>query len=382
MKKELGIYIHIPFCKQKCIYCDFISFSKQDENFDKYIECLLKEIEVRKKEILDKNYKITTIYIGGGTPSLLSSNSIEKILNKLKNLDIKLNKLEITIEINPGTVNKEKLEHYKKMGINRLSIGMQSSKNNILKQLGRIHTYEEFEKNFYLAKRVGFKNINIDMIIGLPNQTIEDIKKSLENIKSLNPEHISVYSLILEEGTKLYEKVIKREVVLPKEETERNMYWYVKNKLEEIGYIHYEISNFAKKGKESKHNLNCWAQKEYIGFGLAAHSYKNYIRYSNIENLEQYMKNIENDNISENIVIHEKQSLKDAKKEYMLLGLRKINGIQVSEFKQKYVENPIYIFHKELDKLTNEKLILIDDDNIRLTNKGIDLANIVWGEFV
>ena len=382
MKNELGIYIHIPFCKQKCIYCDFVSFSKQESKFNKYINCLLKEIEKNKKEILNKNYNITTIYIGGGTPSLLNSNYIEKIFNKLKQIGVNLNNLEITIEINPGTVSKEKLEHYKKMGINRLSIGMQSTENHILKQLGRIHTYEEFEKSFYLARKAGFNNINIDMMIGLPNQTMEDVNKNIEKIKLLNPEHVSVYSLILEEGTLLYKKVHNKELILPEEKIERDMYWNVKNKLEKIGYIHYEISNFAKKGKESKHNINCWKQKEYIGFGLSAHSYKNNIRYSNIEDLEKYIKNIESNNFLENIIIHEKQSIIDAQKEYMLLGLRKIDGINISDFKQKYGENPIYLYYKELDKLTKEELILVEGDKVKLTNKGIDLANMVWKEFI
>ena len=204
----------------------------------------------------------------------------------------------------------------------------------------------------------------------------------MEKISSLNPEHISVYSLILEEGTKLYEMVSNRKVEIPDEETERKMYWNTKKFLEENGYIHYEISNFAKKGYESKHNIDCWEQKEYIGIGAAAHSYLDGIRYSNIENIEEYIENINNDRIENNKLIHEKQTKEDKQKEYMLLGLRKIKGVNIKGFENKFGEKPLCLYKKEIDKLLNEKLIEIDDNNIKLTSKGLDLANLVWEEFV
>ena len=212
-------------------------------------------------------------------------------------------------------------------------------------------------------------------MIGLPNQSIQNIKESLNKVITLNPEHISVYSLILEEGTKLYQKYENKEIELPDEELERNMYWYVKNTLENNGYNHYEISNFSKKGYESKHNMNCWKQKEYIGFGLNAHSYVDGARYSNTEVLEEYIK-------GSNKIIHEKQTMEDMKKEYMLLGLRKIEGISIQKFEEKFVENPIFLFRNELNKLVEQDLLEVDGDIIRLTNKGLDLANIVWQEFV
>ena len=400
-KEELGIYIHIPFCKQKCYYCDFISFSGIEEKETKYIEAIQKEINSYKFE----KYCVTTIYLGGGTPSYLSLGSIQEILKnlkeKLKNNEIAWEKIEITIEVNPGTVTKEKLQGYKKAGINRLSIGLQAAQDRLLKQIGRIHTYKEFEQTYNWAKEVGFQNINVDLMLGLPNQSIQDLKESLEKVIANNPTHISTYSLIVEEGTILENKISKGELELPSEELERQMYWYVKNTLELNGYIHYEISNFAKKGKESKHNMNCWKQKKYLGIGVAAHSYLNQIRYSNTEKLEEYIANMKrlqdaekddgnesekNRNIEKRNAdiyeIYERQIIEDTEKEYMLLGLRKIAGVSIQEFKNKFVQNPLFLFRNEIEKLIREGLIMVDGDFIRLTNKGIDFANLVWEEFV
>ena len=377
-KKELGIYIHIPFCKQKCYYCDFVSFANRTNYIKEYIESLIKEIENYKLE----EYIVTTIYIGGGTPSYIESKYIEKIINKIKEKFEIDNQCEITIEVNPGTVTKQKLEKYKESGINRLSIGLQTIDNNLLKQIGRIHTYEEFIKTYKDAQIVGLKNINIDLIIGIPNQKLEDIEKEIKEVIKLNPNHISTYSLIVEEGTILEQKIQKKEYKLPSEEVEREMYWYIKKELEKNGYIHYEISNFSKKDKMSKHNKNCWEQKEYIGLGVAAHSYIDNIRYSNIEDIEKYISNIKSKNFQKNVIIQERQTAEDKKKEYMLLGLRKIEGVSIREFKNKFNENPLFKFKEELEKLKKDKLIEIQKDKIKLTNEGIDLANIVWEEFV
>ena len=287
MLNELGIYIHIPFCKQKCYYCDFVSYSNKCSEVKEYIESLKKEIE----EFDFSNYKVTSIYIGGGTPSYIDSIYIVEILSELKeklkcNL-IEFKDIEITIEVNPGTVDTKKLNDYKKLGINRLSIGLQSTKNDILKKIGRIHTYQEFLEIYKLARETGFKNINIDLMIGIPGQKIGDLKNTLQDIIKLEPEHISVYSLIIEENTPIEKMLENGEIKLPDEDLERNMYWYVKNTLELNGYNHYEISNFAKKGYEYKHNLDCWNQKEYMGFGASAHSYTNNVRFSNIEPLNK-----------------------------------------------------------------------------------------------
>lgn len=376
--KELGIYIHIPFCKSKCSYCDFISFANKEKKVEKYIECLKKEI--KNKEV--DNCIVDTIYIGGGTPSFIESKYIKEILELVKSRFKIKEEAEITIEVNPGTVNEEKLKDYKETGINRISIGLQSTNNKILKQIGRIHTYEEFLNTYNLVRKVGFRNINVDLMLALPNQTLEELEESIEKVIKLNPEHISIYSLILEDGTKMEELVNNKKIQLPSDELERKMYWNIKNKLEQNGYTHYEISNFSKKGFESKHNMNCWNQKEYLGFGLAAHSYINNERFCNTNNIEEYIKNIENNNIKSNIEICEIQNEEEKKKEYMLLGLRKLEGVNIGEFKNKFVDNPIYLYRKELEKLVNEDLIEIDLNNIKLTNKGLDLANLVWKEFI
>ena len=307
---------------------------------------------------------------------------MKKLKNKLQKNNIKWEEIEKTIEVNPGTVTLEKIAKYKEVGINRISIGLQSTNDNLLRKIGRIHNYQEFLNTYKIIEQIGIKNINIDLMLALPNQTIENLKESITSILELNPEHISVYSLILEENTKIERLVGKGKLQLPNEELERQMYWYVKDMLELNGYYQYEISNFSKKGKESKHNLNCWNQNEYIGIGVAAHSYIDNKRYSNTESLVDYIKNVKLNNISENYIIHEVQSVAEAQKEYMILGFRKINGVSISKFKEKYGENPIYLFRKELDKLVKEKLVIVDLDNIRLTSKGIDFANLVFEEFV
>lgn len=382
MKEELGIYIHIPFCKQKCYYCDFVSFSSKEEKIKEYVKTLKKEIILNREKA--NNYTVTSIYIGGGTPSYIDSKEIVSILETVKeNYPIEKD-TEITIEINPGTVSKEKLEDYKKAGINRISIGLQSTNNTILKTIGRIHTYEQFVQNYNLARNLNFSNINVDLMLALPEQTEEILIESLQKIIDLNPEHISLYSLILEEETILGELVEQEKIELPDEETERKMYWKTKQILEQNGYIHYEISNFSKTEKQSRHNMNCWNQKQYLGFGLSAHSYYNKTRYSNTQELQQYIENAGTGFVSGKLTqtVHEIQTIEDEQKEYMLLGLRKIQGVSISEFKAKFVQNPIYIFRKELDKLVKEELIEIDIANIKLTNKGLDLANQVWEEFI
>ena len=372
-KKELGVYIHIPFCAKKCIYCDFISFENKLDLQGQYVEKLLEEINNEKD--LFKDYKITTIYIGGGTPSIINEDLIGKILSMID----KESDAEITIELNPGTVTKQKLINYKNFGINRLSIGLQSTKNEILKQIGRIHNYEKFLESYKYAEDVGYDNINVDLMIGIPNQSIQDIKDSINKIVNLKPAHISVYSLIIEPNTPLENMVDKNILKLPSDEDERMQYSYVKNSLELKGYKHYEISNFAIDGKYSKHNMNCWEQKEYIGFGVSAHSYINKKRFSNTESLNEYLS----EDYKKIKILQEVQNIEDEQKEYMLLGLRKIDGIKISKFKEKFNgQNPIFLFKKELDKLVKQELLQVDLDNIKLTRKGLDLANLVWEEFV
>lgn len=378
---KLGIYVHIPFCVKKCYYCDFISYDNKNELIEDYIQALINEIKIKSEEFSKK--EISTIYIGGGTPSYIDSKYIVKIINTIKeNYQVNIKNIEVTLEVNPGTVTKEKLTDYINCGINRISIGLQSTNNELLKQIGRIHTYEKFLKTYNLVKEAGFKNINVDLMLALPNQTIEQLEESVYKVIELQPGHISLYSLILEEGTKLFIDYEQGKLNLPSDEEERTMYWRTKKILEEAGYIHYEISNFAKDGYKSIHNVDCWEQKNYLGFGIAAHSYTQNIRYSNIIETKQYIENIKNNKIKENKLIQEIQNTNSMQKEFIMLGLRKIEGIKISDFKNKFIQNPIYLYRKELNELVENGLIIIEEDIIKLTNKGIDFANIVWEKFI
>ena len=389
-EKEIGLYIHMPFCKQKCLYCDFVSYANKYGEVDRYIKCLKKEIvqyanenRIMHEHGLEPKYIIKTIYIGGGTPSSIDEGYILSVIKTIKENFAVEEDAEITIEVNPGTVNKEKLEAYKQCGINRLSIGLQAVQDNLLKYIGRIHTFKDFENTYDYARQVGFDNINVDLMIALPGQTMDDVKESVKTIVGLKPEHISVYSLILEEGTPMYDMVQNKKLELPDDDTERQMYWYVKECLEKHKYKHYEISNFARQGFESKHNMDCWNQKEYIGVGTAASSFMENKRYSNTDDLETYIENIEAGNMNKNLVLDEVLMDDDERMdEFMMLGLRKIDGVNIREFEQRFNVNPIMRYCKTLDKLNSEGLIEVDTDCIRLSNKGIDLANVVWEEFV
>ena len=376
--KDIGIYLHIPFCKQKCNYCDFTSFCKKDDLIKDYIECLKEEIRLRS----NLNYHIKTIYIGGGTPSYIKPKYIDELLREIeKNFDFDIN-AEISMELNPGTATEKGLDNYFQMGVNRLSIGLQTSNDEILKQIGRIHNYKEFEKTIQYARKAGFRNINVDTMIGLPSQNIYDVEKTLIGLIDMEIPHISVYSLIIEPNTKLEKMVNNNEVELPDDEMERYMYWYAKRKLEENGYIHYEISNFAKMKNKCKHNVDCWNQSEYLGFGVSAASYENATRYVNTPSLEDYINNIKNKESFKNVKIEEKQTKKMMMSEYMLLGLRKINGVNLTNFEIKFGKKVFDVFNKEITKLLGQNLIKIEGENIQLTNKGLDLANLVWEEFV
>lgn len=378
--KNIGIYVHIPFCKKKCEYCDFISFSDKYEYVETYIEALCKDIKNSAEKA--KELCVNTIYFGGGTPSYINASHINKILLEMKdNYNIAEN-CEITIEINPGTVDDKKLKIYKEIGFNRLSIGLQSTHDRLLKLIGRIHNYNEFLDTYNLARSIGFENINVDLMLALPTQTMDELVKSTKKIIDLKPEHISIYSLILEEGTPIYKKINDGELKSLDEELERKMYWKTKKILEKAGYNHYEISNFAKPNFESKHNLNCWNQEEYLGFGIAAHSYFENKRFSRIEDLAGYILNIKENNFEKNVFIEEEQDREKKAKEYMLLGLRKIQGVSISAFERKFEINPLFYFRFEISKLEEEGLLEVDLDNIKLTEKGLDLANLVFEEFV
>ena len=375
--KEIGIYIHIPFCKRKCFYCDFCSFECNKDTHKEYIEALINEIRAFN---IHEDFIVKTLYFGGGTPSFIDAEYIKKIVETLKEKYIFDSNIEATIEVNPGTANYEKIKMYKEIGFNRISIGLQSTSDRLLELIGRIHTYKEFEETFEIARNVGFENINVDLMIGLPTQTLDDVNESLDKIIEKNPEHISVYSLILEEGTRLEKLVCSNELELPDEDIERKMYWLVKNILQENGYKHYEISNFAKPEHYSKHNTDCWKQKEYLAFGLAAHSYLNDTRYSNTTNLNEYIQN--NNNGISCRKIEEIQDEKSKMNEFIILGLRMMDGFSIKMFEDLFKINFQMEYKNELDKLLKLQLITIENDMVRLTDKGIDFANIVWSEFV
>jgi len=362
-----SLYIHIPFCKQKCIYCDFNSYANKENLFENYFIKLKSELSKIIKE--NNGNKFNTIYIGGGTPSNVPPNYLKDIL---KMLDISL---ETTIEVNPGTVDEEKLKIYNEIGINRLSIGLQSYNNKILKEIGRIHNTNDFEKTYNLAKKVGFKNINVDFIIGLPFQNLDDISITLDYIKSINPVHISFYSLILHDEF-IYPKSFLDNI--PKEEIEREMYHKICKELKKLGYIQYEISNFARQGFESKHNIHYWNQDEYFGIGAGASSYINNIRYKNIDDIQDYI-DLDFDKIK---IIEEIQDNENKLREYIILKLRLIEGFNIDDINKKFSIDFEENFKNEIKKLINLDLIKKENNNYKLTTKGLDFANIVWEEFI
>lgn len=387
MKKNLEIYIHIPFCKQKCAYCDFLSFPVYNE---KYIDSIKREIAGKAEAFnLKDEYIISTIFIGGGTPSFIEADDIVSIIDTLyKNIEVDIN-TEITIETNPGTLNKSKLKAYKGIGINRLSIGLQSVNNAELKKLGRIHTYEEFLNNYYLARETGFENINIDLMSALPNQTIESFNNTLKTIITLNPEHISAYGLIIEEGTKFYELYSGHSELLPSEEAEREMYYNTKALLAAGGYERYEISNYAKSGFECRHNIGYWRRREYIGFGIGAASLLNNTRYTNICDIHKYIQLLDNCCVKSNkgdfLSIFEEQNkltVNEQMEEFMFLGLRMMEGISINEFENSF--NCLFeeVYGRVLNKLINEELVIKNNDRIFLSERGIDVSNYVLSEFL
>ena len=375
----LGLYVHIPFCAQKCYYCDFNS-QKIESNTQKqeYLINLEKEMQMYKEEF--KNKEFTSIFIGGGTPSILTSKEIQQLMKNIyKNFNIKKD-AEITIESNPGTLNIEKLKTMKEMGINRLSMGLQTTQDKHLKYIGRIHTYEQFEKNYKDAVSLGFKNINVDLMYSLPNQSFEDFKESLDKIISLNPSHISAYSLILEEGTKFNEMYENKEFELPEEEIDIQIYEYTINKLRENGYNQYEISNYAQKNHECKHNIVYWKCKNYLGLGCGASGYISDMRYSNTETINEY-----NELINQNkkpIENKEILTLEDSIEEFIIMGLRMNEGISLQDFYNRFKVDFKQKYKTVLENMKKQSLLEEKEDRIYFTQKGREISNTVLIEFM
>ncbi|MFI3209733.1 MAG: radical SAM family heme chaperone HemW [Peptostreptococcaceae bacterium] len=375
----LGLYIHIPFCESKCFYCDFNSYKMKSENEKKiYIDNLIKEMDFYKEEFNKKEF--TSIFLGGGTPSILDKEEIKIIFDEIyKRFKIKGN-AEITIECNPETLNKEKLILFKECGVNRLSIGLQSTQNKNLEYIGRVHTYETFEEHYFEAREVGFENINIDLMYSLPNQTFEEFKESLEKIISLNPSHISAYSLILEENTRMFKMYENEEFELNEDELDIKIYNHTIKTLSENGYNHYEISNYAKEGYECMHNINYWKCDNYLGLGAGASGYIGNLRYKNIEKINDYNKLIES--LEKPILESEVLSFEDEIEENIIMNLRMNKGINIVSFNEKFDIDFVKRYDEVLEKLKNENLIMEKNNHIFFTQKGREISNTVLLEFL
>ena len=375
----LGLYIHVPFCAQKCNYCDFNSYKIEEKDQKKnYLISIKKEMELYKYEFKDKEF--TSIFLGGGTPSILTSEELSNLMKNIySNFNIKKD-AEITMECNPGTLDKEKLSNIKSLGINRLSMGLQVTQDYHLKYIGRIHTYEQFEKNYKDAIEVGIDNINVDLMYSLPNQSFDEWKETLNKIINLNPSHISAYSLILEEGTKFYDMYLNKEFEINDEEVDISIYNYTIDTLYKNGYHQYEISNYAKEGYECKHNIVYWKCDNYLGLGPGASGYINNYRYNNICDIKEYNKFLADNKkpISEKNIL----SKKDEMEEFIFMGLRMNNGINLDEFYEKFNVNFKHKYNNILEKLKNLNLIIEQNNNIALTQKGREISNTVFVEFI
>lgn len=384
--KELELYIHIPFCVKKCAYCDFLSSTSDKEQRQGYINALVDEIRQRGA-IYDGQYQVSSVFVGGGTPSILENGQITEIFNALYQSFRIQKTAEITMEVNPGTVDEEKLHVCIQSGINRLSIGLQSTDNRELKLLGRIHTYETFLESFKQARKAGFENINLDLISAIPGQTKESWERTLQKAVKLAPEHISAYSLIVEEGTpfyKLYGAGKKAEsegtLPLPDEDTEREIYNMTEEILQKCGYSRYEISNYAQAGYECRHNKGYWERKEYLGLGLGASSLIGHCRFHNTEAYAKYIEGVEHHrDIREDI---ELLTLKDEIEEFMFLGLRETEGVSASRFKELAGRDFMDVYGRPFAKMEKEGLMYFQGDQIALTKYGVDVSNAVFVEFL
>ena len=365
MKKELELYIHIPFCVQKCGYCDFLSAPADEETRKRYVERLCQEIEGARLPAPAR--EVTTIFFGGGTPSILGGEQIARILGRIRECFSVRPDAEITIEANPGTMDEEKLHIWKEAGISRLSVGLQSSDDRELRLLGRIHTWADFLDNYRLARKAGFGNINVDLMSALPGQTCGAWRDTLRRVLELEPEHISAYSLIIEEGTPFYARYAEHPKLLPTEEEDRRMYADTKEILGAAGYERYEISNYARPGYACRHNLGYWNRTEYKGFGLGAASLLGDVRISGQRDLKAYLA-------GDFTGTEDRLSAKDIREEYFFLGLRKMEGVDPGPYRKYYGK-----LLKELQelKLTEEK-----DGRVRLTDRGIDVSNYVFARFL
>ena len=379
MKKELELYLHIPFCVSKCKYCDFLSAPSGEEQRQIYVERLCRRIRYWSDVIHNYGYEIVSIFVGGGTPSILTEAQITQVFEAVYESFPIREDAEITLEMNPGTDVKDKLPVYRKLGINRLSMGLQSADNKELKCLGRIHTYEDFRQVYQWAREAGFTNVNVDLMSAIPGQTLESYVDTLRKVADLEPEHISAYSLIIEEGTPFCERYGegRHAEELPDEDTERQMYVRTREILEDYGYHRYEISNYAKEGYECRHNLGYWDRKEYLGLGAGASSLMDHIRWKEPDHIGP----------STGLVLEEREdftrlSRKDEMEEFMFLGLRKIKGVSEQDFYKSFKVSRDEEYKDNIENLIKEGLLVREEDRIRLTDRGIDLSNYALSQFL
>lgn len=382
MKKDISLYLHIPFCVQKCNYCDFLSFGGSGiQTRRTYVAALCREILSYKTEA--SAYQVVSVFVGGGTPSILELEEMEAIFHTIYQVWEVASFAEITVEVNPGTVDKKKLIGYRQLGINRLSIGLQSANKEELITLGRIHNYDQFLAVFHTAREAGYENINVDLMSGLPGQTLESYRNSLNRVMALNPEHISAYSLIIEEGTPFYENAAIYEQ-LPDEETERQMYAFTKTVLEGYWYHRYEISNYAKEGYECRHNIAYWTDGAYLGLGLGAASYLGGYRFHNTRDMQSYLLKYGD---MENAVLSVREDIEqiDTKKhmeEFMFLGLRMMQGVSRERFMQTFGRDIYDIYGEILHKYETMGMLSVTNEFICLTEQGISFSNIVMADFL
>ena len=375
-RKPLELYVHIPFCIRKCAYCDFVSGPGTKAMQKEYEEALLAEIDAAEEAA---EREVITVFFGGGTPSAVEAGMLARVMEKLRSKYVFSEDAEITLEANPGTLDVEKLKCYRKSGFNRISIGCQSVHDEELKRLGRIHTFAEFQESFALARDAGFANINVDLMSGLPEQSEKKWEESLRTIAELSPEHISAYSLIVEPGTPFAEQKLD----LPDEDTEREMYARTAEILAEYGFFQYEISNYARPGYACRHNIGYWTGVEYLGLGLGASSLVGGKRFQVTADLNRYLVFTKEELAAgaQYEEIHE-VSRQERMEEFMFLGLRMMEGVNKTKFETLFNKKIENVYGNVLEKLTQEKLLKTENDNIKLTERGIDVSNVVLSEFL
>ncbi len=384
--KELELYLHIPFCVRKCDYCDFLSMPANEELRRHYVDCLMEEI--KQKAALCREYQVTSVFFGGGTPSILPGVQIWELMEVLRSCFQICEDAEVTVECNPGTLTRQKLIYYKMAGVNRLSIGLQSANNQELQRLGRIHSYEEFLDSFGQARAMGFKNINVDLMSALPGQKQEDWINTLNKVLAVRPEHISAYSLMVEEGTPFYERYGEDErrreqgeppLYLPSEEMEREMYLSTQELLRNKGYVRYEISNYAFPGRECRHNIGYWKLTPYLGLGLGSSSFLEAVRFSNTKDLKTYLSG---ENFSQEDCAYVFLDKRQRMEEFMFLGLRMMEGISRSLFQQMFGIKLEAVYGNVLEQLQQQGLLKQQEGRVALTEAGISVSNYVLSEFL